>query len=269
MRQSRHLLSIFVALALTGGPALAQEETAPVETPEQAQAETVEAPAAAAPAAVQPAPVQRAPAGPAAAQSKLDALALFRQGRDLETAGKTADAQAKFAQSVAICDRELAADPTRIEAYVVKGWSLFRMGKHAEVISTGQAGLKVSFDARIVEVMGESYYHLGRMQDCLRSLQKYIEVVGETGDRGPTAYFYMGEAYLRLKRYSHADIAYSTALRRDSNMPRWWFRLGNACESLGEWKRASDAYAKAISLSPAYKDALDAQARVKPKLSQQ
>jgi tetratricopeptide (TPR) repeat protein len=279
MRLSRQILILFFALALSGAAASAQEapegetppegarteagaaESAPTQAPAQAAP-----PAAARPAAAQPAAIP--PAAAAAAAAKQDALALFRQGRDLETAGRAAEAQEKFAQSVAICDRELAGDATRIEAYVVKGWSLFRLGRHAEVVSTGQAGLKVAFDARLVEVMGESYYYLGRMEDCLRSLQKYIDVVGETGDRGPTAYFYMGEAYLRLKKYSHADMAYSLAVSREGGMPRWWFRLGNACEYLGEWKRADEAYAKAVSLSPAYKEALDARERVKPKLAQ-
>jgi tetratricopeptide (TPR) repeat protein len=202
------------------------------------------------------------------APAKLDALLIYRQGRDLETAGKQAEAQAKFAQAVSICDQELSAEPKRMEAFVVKCWSLFRLGSHADVIATGQAGMKIAFDARISEVMGESYYFLGQMDNCIKFLQKYIEAAGETGDRGPTAYFFMGEAFLRLKKYSHADIAYSTAVLREPSMPRWWYRLGNACEALGEWKRALDAYNKAISLSPAYAEAIAAQARAKAKAGQ-
>ncbi len=249
-----------IALAAAGQEASPAAET---ETPAQA----------ASPEAAEAAPAQ-APSGPAAqpqaqgqaAQGAQDALVLFRRGRDLETAGRSSEAQAAFAQSVAVCDRELAADPGRIEAYVVRGWSLFRLGRHAEVISNGQTGLKVAFDARIVEVMGESYYYLGRIDDSLKSLQKYIEIVGDSGDRGATAYFFMAEAYLKLGKYSHADIAYSTAVRLEPSMPRWWFRLGEACERLGDWKRAYDAYSRALSLSPSYREALEAQARVKPKL---
>ncbi len=211
------------------------------------------------------APVAEAASG--AAQPKLDALLMYRQGRDLETAGKQADAQAKFAQAVSVCDQELSGDPKRLEAYVVKCWSLFRLGRHAEVISTGQAGMKVSFDARISEVMGESYYFLNQMENSIKYLQKYIEASGDNGDRGPTAYFFMGEAYLRLKKYSHADIAYSTAVLKEPSMPRWWFRLGNACEAAGDWKRAMDAYNKALALSPAYAEALTAQARAKAKVT--
>lgn len=244
----------------------------PAQQSEGGQAEGVQTEPATV-TAPQPAPAQPAAAQPAQTQNtaprvQQDALVLYRRGRDLEAAGRTAEAQTAFTQSIAVCDKELAADPTRIEAYVVRGWSLFRLGRHTEVISNGQTALKVAFDARIVEVMGESYYFLERFDDCLRSLQKYIEVVGDMGDRSSTAYFYMAEAYLRLKKYSHADIAYSAAVKLEPNMPRWWFRLGYTCEQLGEWKRAGDAYAKALSLSPGYQEALDGQARVKSKQTQ-
>jgi len=213
-----------------------------------------------------PLAAQAAPAAqPAAQPAKADALLLYRQGRDLESAGKQAEAQAKYAESVAICEQELASDPKRIEAYVVKCWSLFRLGRHQEVIATGQAALKIQFDARATEVMGESFYHLGQMDNSLKYLQRYVDAAGEGGDRVPTAYFYMGEAYLRLRKFSHADIAYSTAVKREPNMPRWWYRLGWACEQLQEYKRAYDAYSRALALTPSYQEAIDAQARVKPK----
>jgi len=208
---------------------------------------------------------------PALAQTappRTDALLMYRQGRDLETAGKQADAQAKYTQAISVCDQELAADPKRTEAYVVKCWCLFRLGRHEEVISTGQAGMKVAFDGRISEVMGESWFFLGQMDNCIKSLQKYIETTGDNGDRGPTAYFFMGEAYLRLKKFSHADIAYSTAVLKEPGMSRWWFRLGNACEGMEEWKRALDAYNKAIALSPTYTEAINAQVRAKAKVTQ-
>ena len=202
-----------------------------------------------------------------AAQARPDALLLYRQGRDLETAGKTADAQAKYAESVTVCDQEIAADPRRIDAYVVKCWSLFRLGKYQDVVNTGNIALKVQYDARISEIMGEAYFFLGQNDLALRSFQKYFETASEDADRLPTAYFYVGETYFRMKKYSHADIAYSTAVHREPNMARWWYRLGLTCENLGEWARANDAYGKALSLSPSMADALSGRDRVKGKLS--
>jgi tetratricopeptide (TPR) repeat protein len=250
------LVALALALSVAALPLVAQAEG---EDPQESAPAAPAAPSAA--PAAQPAPAAGAPA-------RQDALLLYRQGRDLETAGKLPEAQAKYAQSVAVCDQELASDSRRVEAYVVKCWSLFRLGKYSDVVSTGQAGLKVAFDARISEAMGESYYFLGQMDSCLKYLQKYIEVAGDQGDRGPTALFFMGEAYLRQKKYSHADIAYSAALSREPSMPRWWFRLGNALEGSGEWKRAADAYGKALALSPSYQEAQSGQARAKAKIAQ-
>lgn len=204
---------------------------------------------------------------PEADQSR-DALLLYRQGRDLETAGKQADAAARYTRSVAICDQELATDSRRIEAYVVKCWSLFRLGRHQEVVATGQAAMKVQFDPRISEVMGESYFYLGQNADALRAFQKYFEAASDTADRWSTAYFYVGETYFRMRKYAHADIAYSIAVAREPSMARWWYRLGLTCENLGEWKRSLEAYNKALALAPAMQEAVDGKGRVGPKASQ-
>jgi tetratricopeptide (TPR) repeat protein len=265
----RNLVMLVLSLAVAVPSLLAQEEPeAPNETPAPA-APAQAAPAAPAAPAPAPAPAS-APAAPAAqgAAAKQDALVLYQQGRNLEAVGKQADAQAKYVQGIAVCDREIQADPKRLEAYVVKCWCLFRLNRHSEVIAMGQAGLRISFDARISEVMGESFYFLGQLDNSLKYLQRYLEVASDAGDRGPTALFFMGEVYLRQKKFSHADIAYSAALSREPKMSRWWFRLGNACEGLGEWKRAYDAYGKALALNPAYAEAQAAQGRVKPKIGQ-
>ncbi len=199
--------------------------------------------------------------------AKPDALLLYRQGRDLEAANRKADAQAKYEKSVAVCNTELSEDSRRIEAYVVKCWSLFRLNRHQEVISTGTAALKIQSDPRISEIMGESYFYLNENNLSLRCFQRFVDAADQSADRLPTAYFYMGEIYMRQKKYSHADIAYSMALSKESTMPRWWYRLGLSCENLGEWKRANDAYAKALALNPSMQEALDGEARVKTHLS--
>ncbi|MGO8692715.1 MAG: tetratricopeptide repeat protein [Rectinemataceae bacterium] len=205
------------------------------------------------------------PVQPQAAAARPDALLLYRQGRDLESAGKTAEAEAKYSQSIAVCNQELAQNPKRTDSHVVKCWSLFRLSKYGEVIADGQAALKIQFDARISEVTGESYFYLDQMDSSLKALQRYVDAAGEDGDRFSTAYFFMGEAYLRLKEYNHADMAYSMAVYKDPGLPRWWYRLGMTCEFLGDWKRAYTAYGKAIALKPDFQEALDAQSKIKAK----
>ncbi|GAB1431874.1 tetratricopeptide repeat protein [Spirochaetota bacterium] len=193
---------------------------------------------------------------------KPDALLLFRQGRDLEAAGKKPDSDAKYKEAVTFCDAELLTDPSRMDAYTVKCWSLFRLEKYKEVIDVGNQGLKVKFDARIIETMGEAYFHLGDDAKALKNLQRYIENIGEYGERVPTAYFYMAESYVRTKRLDHADIAYAMAVYREPGMARWWYRYGSVAESLGENSKAYELYGKALKLSPGMAEAAAGQARV-------
>lgn len=240
----------------------------------RAQDQTVP-PAEGQPGALPEAPVPPAPSLPVPAASSLpqagvatkaDALLLYNQGRSLDTAGRKAEAEAKYREAVATCDRELASDPTRMDAYTVKCWALFRLDRFRDVISVGSAALRVKFDARVVEVMGESYFHLNDDASAVKFLQRYVENAGEYADRVASAYFYMAESYLRQKRYDHADIAYSLAVYREANIARWWFRYGNAVEALGQYARASELYARALRLNPGMAEAIEAQARVKARL---
>jgi tetratricopeptide (TPR) repeat protein len=203
------------------------------------------------------------------AQQGPDALALYRQGRDLESAGNTKDAEERYNQSIAVCDAELAADPTRMDAYVVKCFCLLRVSRYPEVISEGQKALKLKNDYRIVEVMGEAYYFLNDNDSTLKYLQKYLDAVPETEERVSTAYFYMGETYLRLKKYSHADIAYTLAVYKEPSMARWWYRLGLARENAGEYAASAEAYQKAASLSPSMKEAKEGLSRMNAKIASQ
>ena len=210
--------------------------------------------------------VPDAPAAQAAVVPKADALLYYKQGRDLEAAGKSAEAAAKYRESVAICDRELKADPTRMDAHTVKCWSNFRLAKYRDVVDLGAAALKIKFDARIVEVMGEAYFHLSDDASSIRYLQRYIDNVGEYGDRVPTAYFYMAESFVRQRRLDHADIAYSLAVYREPGIARWWYRHAALVEALGEYQRALDLYGKALRLSPGMAEAVAGQSRVKARL---
>jgi len=235
--------------------AMAQETVSPPTDTLQPQTATTPT---VAPAVIAPAQT--------AAPSKADALLLYKQGRDLEAAGKRTEALARYRESVTVCDRELATDPTRMDSYTVKCWSLFRLDRYREVVDIGAAGLKVKFDARIVEVMGEAYFHLNDDTNAMRFLQRYLDNVGEYGDRVPTAYFYMAESLMRQKKLDHADIAYSLAVYREPGIARWWYRYAAVVETLGDYKRSNELYTRALKLSPGMAEAIAGQARVKARL---
>lgn len=210
--------------------------------------------------------VQPQPAAQQTQTAKADALVLFRQGRDLELKGKKAEAIKYYQDAIAVCDMELAKDAARMDAYTIKCWSLFRLEQYRQVIDVGNTALKVRYDTRIVETMGEAYYFLNDFSNCLRSMQNYINNTTENADRVSTAYFYMAETYVRLQKYEHADIAYAMAVYKEPSMVRWWFRYAQVVEKLEDHVRAYALYTKVLQMSPANKEAQEGLARAKSKM---
>lgn len=152
-----------------------------------------------------------------------------------------------------------------MDLLTLKCWSLFRLGRHQDVLRVGAAALKIRKDFRIIETMGESSYHLGRNEEAIAQLSAYLEMAPAGDDRLSSAYFYLGETYLRMRYYQHADIAFSTAVHISPTMGRWWYRLGVTLEEMGQYKRAWDAYGKALGVNPNNVDAAAGRSRVKAK----
>jgi len=199
---------------------------------------------------------------PASSQAP-DAVKIYLKGRDFETAGKIADANAKYQEAVAVCNQELQTSPSRMEAYVVKTWCQLRLKSYAETIATGLSALRVGTDGRILEALGEAYFYQTDMDNSLRYFQRYVDATPENGDKVATAYYFMGEAYAGLSKLDHADIAFTTALYMSPKSTRWWYRYGVLRERRGEKDLAIKAYEKAIEINPSYADAIGARDRLK------
>ena len=182
---------------------------------------------------------------PLSAQER-DALKLYRQG--------------KYTDSVEICLEELASYgenqiTRRMDSYTVLGWALIRLGRYDDAINYSRDALKISrYDARVIETMGEANYFLGNYEEGLKYFQQYA-ALNPTGDRIGQVYSYMGEAYIRMGQYQHADIALTTALYHVPSVAQWWSRLGYAREGAGNTDSARDAYNKALSLQPSLQEA--------------
>jgi tetratricopeptide (TPR) repeat protein len=174
-------------------------------------------------------------------QTRPDALQEYRNGN--------------FERSVAICIDEIRADPQNLEAHVVICWSLLRLNRYAETLIYAQAGRNLSrYDVRIIEILGEISYFEGRNNEALQYFQEYINLAPE-GQRIETVYYFMGEIYIRLGRFRHADIALSTAVHWVPGNASWWTRLAYARENAGDLSEAINAYERALSLNPQLTDA--------------
>lgn len=185
------------------------------------------------------------------AQDRPDALRLYVDG--------------KYDDARRACLLEISATPANIDSYVVLSWSLMALGRYADAENYALKGYALRRDPRLTETLGETAYFLGRNDAALRNFQNYIGAVNEGGRVG-TAYYYMGEIYMRLGRFGHADIAFSTALQYSPGSAKWWFKAGYAREKNGDAVHALEAYRKALDLDPHLQDASDGAARVSIKL---
>jgi hypothetical protein len=195
-------------------------------------------------------------------QVKPDALASYRQGRDLEDRGRIEEADVKYTEAVAICTDEINSGSATMDSYAVLTWALQRQKKYGEVITRGNQALKIRQDYRVIETMGEAYFYLGNFDASLRYMLLYINGV-PSGDRTSVAYFFIGEIYRVQKKYRYADIAYTTAVHLTPGMALWWYRLGMVRESIGDYVFASEAYEHAVKIDPGYSMAATALERTR------
>jgi tetratricopeptide (TPR) repeat protein len=191
-----------------------------------------------------PAPVPSAVQRPSQrGQRPEDALKLYGQGR--------------YAEAVAVCEEELRDDPRNRDSYVVLCWSLVGNRQYAEAEQRAtQARALNWYDHRIIEVLGEAKYYLGKNSEALSLFQESISLVPLiTGARVNSSYYYMGEIYIRQERYQHADIALTTAVRFEPTRDTWWVRLGYAREMARSYRESLTAYDRALALNPALAEA--------------
>jgi tetratricopeptide (TPR) repeat protein len=175
------------------------------------------------------------------AQVRPDALAEYRNG-NYETA-------------IAICENEIAANPDNLESHVVICWSFIRLNQYEEARTYALAGRNISrYDIRIVEILGEVNYYQGRNAESLQYFQEYINLAPD-GGRLDAVYYFLGEIYIRLGRFRHADIALSTAVHYMPGNAAWWARLAYARENAGDLQEAVLAYEQALALDAQLSDA--------------
>ena len=180
-------------------------------------------------------------AGMLHAQNRPDALVEYRSGN--------------YERSIEICRNEIAANRNNLDAHVVICWSLIRLGRYNEAMTYARAGRSISrYDVRITQILGEICYYLGQNNEALQHFQEYVNLAPD-GARIETVYYFLGEIYIRLGRFRHADIALSTAVHRVPGNAAWWTRLAYARENAGDLHEAAVAYERALSLNAQLSDA--------------
>ena len=186
------------------------------------------------------------------AEEKRDALVLYQQGA--------------YEEAIQVCRNELEVMPKRMDAYVVMGWSQLKLERYNEALETGRKAYSISpADYRIIEILGEAHFYKGNNLEALRFFEQYV-VIAPAGDRIDTVYYLMGEIFIRLGEFNHADIAITTALYHSPNIAKWWARLGYAREMASDFTWAIEAYQKALQLNATFTEAERGIERVREKM---
>lgn len=176
----------------------------------------------------------------ASAQQK-DALEAYKAGR--------------YADAVTITQEELKANPNSMDSFVVQAWALQKLDKHQDALAVAQQALKLNaYDFRVIEIVGESSFYLGKNLEALKAFEQYV-VLAPSGDRIEKAYYFMGEIYLQLGQYHRADIALTTAVYHAPQTAAWWSRLGYARMLAKDYAPAKKAYDEALRQNPGLSEA--------------
>jgi len=174
-------------------------------------------------------------------QFKPDALSEYRQGN--------------YERSVQICQDEIANNAGNMDSYVVICWSLLRLGRYGEALRYARIARGLNrYDARVAEILGEIFYFQGNNSEALQYFQDYVNL-SPGGQRIESVYYYIGEIYIRMGKYRHADIALSTAVHWVPGNAAWWTRLAFARENAGDLTEAIAAYERALALNSQLPDA--------------
>ncbi len=200
------------------------------------------------------------------AQDKPDALKTYRLGRDLEAQGRMPEANERYDAAVKICTEEIAQNPQNMDAYSVLTWSLLRQKKYRDTIDWGIKAIKANpAEMRVLESVGEAYFYLDDFKESMKYFQRYVDGAPQ-GERVSVAYFFMGEIYRIQKKVKHADIAYTTAVKLEPNLPLWWYRLASVREQGAEYASAVAAYERVLALNPNHREAQEGLDRTKKRL---
>ena len=196
-------------------------------------------------------------------QASARAMEIYLIGRELESRGRTQEANAYYSEAIRVCTEEISRNTANRDIYTALTWALQRQGNYRDVIIWGERGLKLYADEyRIMETMGEAYFYIDDYGNSLRLFQRFVNSLPRD-ERVPVAYFFIGEIYRLEGKYRVADMAYSTAVRLQPGIALWWYRLGLAREYSGETQYAADAYTRALVINPGYQAASEGLARVR------
>jgi len=170
----------------------------------------------------------------------------------------------RYKEAIEECEKEIK-EGNFIDSYINLSASYLALEDYHNAYISCQRGRKVpqqQYNPRLLEIQAISCYNLGRNIEGLNLLQAYLSNSSQERDVSKI-YYYIGEIYLRLSQYHHADIALTAALSIRPFEVSWWVRLGYVREKAKSYKYSLEAYEKALSFDKNNSDAIAGKSRVR------
>lgn len=196
-----------------------------------------------------------------------DGYVLYTNALALDRNGRKEEAKVQYENAIQACLKEIDTvqdDAKKLDAYSIASWCLVNLERYSEVLKYCNKALKIGQgrDHRIIEIMGEAYFHLGKHDRALKLFEEYVNQYPNIY-RTDIAYFFIGEIYAKRGKHNKAEIAYYVAVKNSSTMNNQqmatcWYNLARereACmdrESAQDKKNVIDAYWKVLNFSPRY-----------------
>ena len=164
-----------------------------------------------------------------------------------------------------LAPESIKKNPQDVDAYIGLAWSLNALKEYVKAKDIAQQGYARFKDPRLAQALGEAQYYLGENEAALANLQEYLARFPE-GSKAALTFYLCGELFVRMDKFNHADIAFSTALQYNPSNARWLVCLGWVREKTARYIPALKAYEQAINLSPNLTEALNGKSRMLAKI---
>jgi len=168
----------------------------------------------------------------------------------LEALGKIYGDIDRPADALRCLDRLLAILPVSPGAPVhhnMRGWALFRLGRHKEAAAAFETAVSLRPDfARAWETLGIVHGQLGQPAEALRCFERLCGLE----PRNANARHFCGMALVEMYRYEEAVRSFREALRLDPKFVPSLLSLADPLSVLGRNDEALAAYDAALKLDP-------------------
>lgn len=161
--------------------------------------------------------------------------------------------QGKYRAAIREAEILIKKDRQSIGAYAVKGWAHLSLRQWSDALKIAKTAYALMpTDRRIVEILAEAYYELGRYDEALKYFERYLAIAPK-GQLKSWVHYFIGIIYLKREKLGKSDISLSAAVEYEKargNTPhvQWALALARVKEKRGRVEEALKAYRYVLSI---------------------